>query len=381
MINPFQYGGVVGEDAFCNRERELADIMRAMENGSRLFVYSERRLGKTSLIRRALSKLPPGQYLAAYVDLWPTDGEAAMALATAKAITESLTTNADKMLQMAKSIFGRLLPTVTMDSGGNPTVNFQMSRSSDAGPELADALSAPARIAAKQGCRVVVVFDEFQQILEYGDDLAERRLRSAIQGQPDVSYIFLGSRKHLVQKMFLDQSRPLYRCGGHYPLAAIAVEHWLPFIRERFVKSGKEISDEQIRSICQMTEGHPFYTQQLCHTVWELGEVGERLSDETLDLAVRLLLDHESYAYSALWESCRLNQRRLLTGLAIEPEGVQVYGSDFVRTYRLRSGSTVQRAAQALLRRELIDRSDGTLTMVDRFFKLWIRRIATVQGR
>jgi hypothetical protein len=43
MRSPFEYGGVVSGDAFCNREQELADLLRAMENAEKLFVFSERR--------------------------------------------------------------------------------------------------------------------------------------------------------------------------------------------------------------------------------------------------------------------------------------------------------------------------------------------------
>ncbi len=42
-------------EAFCNREQETADLVRAMENAQKLFVFSERRYGKTSLVRAALS--------------------------------------------------------------------------------------------------------------------------------------------------------------------------------------------------------------------------------------------------------------------------------------------------------------------------------------
>ncbi len=54
MRNPFEYGGVVSGEAFCNREKETSDLVRAMENGEKLFVFSERRYGKTSLVRAAL---------------------------------------------------------------------------------------------------------------------------------------------------------------------------------------------------------------------------------------------------------------------------------------------------------------------------------------
>jgi len=35
MKNPFQYGDVVGGDAFCNRRKEVGDLLRAMENGEK----------------------------------------------------------------------------------------------------------------------------------------------------------------------------------------------------------------------------------------------------------------------------------------------------------------------------------------------------------
>ena len=58
MRNLFEYGGVVSGEAFCNREKETGDLVRAMENGEKLFVFSERRYGKTSLVHASLKKLP-----------------------------------------------------------------------------------------------------------------------------------------------------------------------------------------------------------------------------------------------------------------------------------------------------------------------------------
>ena len=374
MINPFQYGGVVGKDAFCNRKKELADLVRAMENGERLFVYSERRIGKTSLIRQALTKLPKGNYLSAYVDLWPTDGEESFSIATAKALTEGLSTTTDKMLQTAKKFFTRMTPSITSDSSGNPQIGFQFSKSGVTRPDLDEVLSAPVKIASSRKSRIVVVFDEFQRILEYGNDLVERTIRSAIQDQPRVSYIFLGSRKHLIQKMFLDQSRPLCRAGGHYPLREIDIKDWLPFIRVRFRKSDKGITDNMIYSVYRMTDGHPFYTQHLCHAIWELCETGDQVTEKLINSAVGLLLERENYAYTALWDSLALNQRRVLTGLAREPERVKVFSSDFLLSYNLRSPSNVQRAVESLLEKDIIDRNDGSFVISDRFFKIWINQ-------
>ena len=378
MRNPFEYGGVVSGEAFCNREQETTDLVRAMQSAQKLFVLSERRYGKTSLVRAALSKLPRKGYLCAYVDLWPTDSEATFATAVAKAITESMSTSVNKVLETARKFFGSLSPSVTVDEEGKPVLTFGLARQARLGPALEEVLETPARIAAKGGPRVVVVFDEFQQILEYGNDHVERKLRSVIQHHRQVGYLFLGSRKHLVQKMVLDRNRPLYRAGGHYPLGPIAESHWQPFIRQRFGAADKGIGQEHIHEVCELTQGHPFYTQHICHVLWELCEPKTALNAEMLRAAVKLLLDRESYAYTTLWESLTLSQKRFLKGLAAEPAGVKVFAGEFVSRYGLSSPSNAQRAVQGLLAKDIIDRDNGSLLITDRFFRLWIQSAQSV---
>ena len=379
MVNPFRYGGVVGEEAFCNRTQELADLLRAMENDERLFLYSERRLGKTSLVRLALSRLSQRKFIPIYIDLLPTDGAESFVAVTAKGITESLATTADRMLQATRDFFSRLTATLTADSQGNPQIRFELREPEVKALDLEEVLSAPARVASRRNRRVVVAFDEFQRILEYSDDLVERTLRSLIQDQEGVSYIFLGSRKHLIQRMVLDRSSPLYRAGGHYPLNPISTEDWVPFVRERFERSGRKISDDRVRSVCRIAEGHPFYTQHLCHAVWELSEPEEAVDEQTVNTAVQLLLERESYAYTTLWESLTRMQRRFLRGLATEADGVQVFSAAFLRRQQLGSASTVQGVVNVLLEKDIIDRSDGSFLISDRFFRIWIQRNVTIE--
>jgi hypothetical protein len=346
-----------------------------VDNGEKLFVYSERRLGKTSLVRAVLDQLPRKQFVAVYVDLWPTDSEASFAAATAQAISQAVASTATKMMETAKSLFTRLVPAMTLDDEGRPTISFGTTTPRKADVELDEVLRAPAAIAAREKRRVAVVFDEIQRILEYETDLVERKLRSVIQHQAEVCYLFLGSRKHLVQQMFLDKSRPLYRSAGHYPLAPIAEGHWTEFIRQRFLDADKGIDDDSIRAVCRLTQGHPFYTQHLCHALWEQTEPGRKVSRDSIRAAVRVLLDREGFAYTTLWESLTGHQRRFLAGLALEPPGVKPFSSAFTRRHGLRSASNAQRASQALVERDLIDPENGTFVIVDRFLRLWIRRL------
>jgi len=373
LVNPFTYGGVVGNGDFCNRKQEIADLSETMRSAGRCFLYAERRMGKTSLVFQALAKLPSKKCIPVYVDLWPTDGSVSFATSLAKAITMAAAFRTSRMLELATSLFGRLRPSLTMDDAGKPTIEFGLEGRTAAKPDLIEILNAPQELAQRTGKTVVVVLDEFQQILQYDDDLAERQLRSSIQHQTNVAWLFLGSRKHLLQKMFLEHARPLYRAAAHYPIGPIAARHWLPFVTTRFRKANKTIDELTVSQLCEKTEGHPFYTQHLCHVVWSMTEPGGTVDQACIDNAIGDLLRRESHAYITLWESLTKNEQRLLRGLAGSDEPPKPFSSDFTRRYGLRTASNSQRAAGSLLPKDIIDREESSFVITDRFFRLWIR--------
>jgi hypothetical protein len=373
-MNPFTYGGVVGNGEFCNRTQELADLTETMRSRGRCFLYAERRMGKTSLLIRALNKLPRKEFVPVYVDLWPTDGTATFATATARAITTAAENSTSRLLDLAKSLFGRLRPSVSLDDSGKPKVEFGVDGRSVSKTDLQEILAAPQALAERTHKTVVMVFDEFQQIAEYGDDLAERQLRSAIQHHQAVAYLFLGSRKHLLRAMFLDHSRPLYRSAMHYPIGAIETKHWQPFIAKRFQGAKKTFDKSLIANLCQRTQGHPFYTQHLCHVLWSMVEPGGAVEEASLDQAVAELLRRESHAYMTLWESLTKNEQRFLRGLAASETPPKPFSSEFTRQFGLRSASNAQRAAESLVASDVIEREGSSYVIIDRFLRLWINR-------
>lgn len=373
MTNPFSYGGVVGNGEFCNRAQELADLKDLISSAGRCFVYAERRMGKSSLILRVLAELPKKQFLPVYIDLWPTDGTLAFATAIARATTAAAETKTTRLLELGKQLFGRLRPSVSLDEMGQPTVEFGVEGRTASKSELSEVLAAPQILAEKTGKIVVMVFDEFQQIAAYEDGLAERQIRSSIQHHHRVAYIFLGSRKHLLQSMFLDESRPLYRSAMHYPIGSIKTKHWLPFIAQRFRDANKAIDKQLIEQLCEQTQGHPFYTQHLCHVLWSMVGPCGAADAAMLKAAVSELLRRESHAYVILWESLTKNEQRFLRGLADSDSSRKPFSADFTRRYGLRAASNAQRAAESLVAGDIIEREESSYVIIDRFLRLWIR--------
>ena len=52
--NPFIYGEEVSGEYFCDREEEIKELLRDIENSQNVIIFSPRRYGKTSLIKEVL---------------------------------------------------------------------------------------------------------------------------------------------------------------------------------------------------------------------------------------------------------------------------------------------------------------------------------------
>ena len=70
MKNPFVVTGIANDPAFCNRQREQADLINHIQNSQNVLLFSHRRYGKTSLILKVFNRLD--QISTVYVDLYGT---------------------------------------------------------------------------------------------------------------------------------------------------------------------------------------------------------------------------------------------------------------------------------------------------------------------
>ena len=57
MENPFKYGCVVSGDHFCERAKAERELRSFVKSGQNVFIQGERRMGKTSLVKKAVSGL------------------------------------------------------------------------------------------------------------------------------------------------------------------------------------------------------------------------------------------------------------------------------------------------------------------------------------
>jgi len=375
MRNPFSFGVAVTGDSFCNRVQELYDLKKAVESSRKLFIFGERRLGKTSLLKKLISSLDKDDFIPVYIDIWKCISEKDFITACANAYAKAYETKKEKIFNFAKEFFGSISPSITVDSEGNPTISFGAIPASLQNTVLEEVLSIPEKIAEiypqKQ---LVIIFDEFPQIRSFESDRAERVLRSVIQHHEDISYIFCGSRKHMIREMFMDKSSPLYRSAAHYPVSYISLDHWIPFIMEKFKSVGKTISSDCVEYLFSITDGHPFYTQMLSSVCFEIADT-DMTAVSTVDEAFEILMRRESHAFLSEWENFSVNEKKLILSIAKEKYTSAIYSTEFIKKHQLPSASTIQRTVKKLLENDVLDKdSDGRYYISDKFFSRWILR-------
>ena len=290
----------------------------------------------------------------------------------ATAVIRATSSKWEEWIENAKTFLSRFVPKVTF--GQDPVNDFSISFEYNTGNNaVEDILRLPERIAAQKGCRLVVCVDEFQQIGEFPDSLTfQKKLRSVWQLQSHVSYCLYGSKKHLMENMFQRQDYPFYRFGDLFYLGKISESDWIEYIRGRFEITGKEISEELARRICEVTERYSSYVQQLAWFVWL--RCGNAATAEDVEFGIDRLLDACEPLFIQQTESLSAYQMNFLHLLA---DGIH---SGFTRTsvlgsYRLGTAANITRIKKSLMEKELITISGPMAYEIsDPILSLWLKR-------
>ncbi|MBI4530353.1 MAG: ATP-binding protein [Candidatus Latescibacteria bacterium] len=372
LKNPFVFGEAVGGQSFCNREREISELLRDIENGQNVLIYSPRRFGKTSLIHEVLQQVTQRGVVGIYIDLYPILSERDFVELYAKAIARSVKGKIEQYVETITSLFKTLRPVITVDPSGNPEMTVDVATGREE-PSISDVAEAVNRYAERAKKQIVVVFDEFQQVGLLPTDRLEKTLRSIIQTHGRrIAYFFLGSKRHLITEMFANPHKPFYKSAKHLPLGKIKEEALITFLTQQFDITGKVIDENLARLIVQITESHPYYVQHLAHIVWENTE--QHATQEVLDLSLAELLNREGVSYTNLWDTLTLNQRKLLIVLTRMKAGEKIFAKATLHRYTLGAPSSMQKTLRSLIERDLVDKTEEGYNIQDVFLKHWIRR-------
>jgi uncharacterized protein len=371
-FNPFRYGALALDEAFTDRERETAELKADAMNGQDVVLFAPRRYGKSSLVWRVSQELVAKRALVAHVNLMTTPTITQFAEKLAQTIHEDIASPLFRAKERLRVFQGlRVRPTVTVDPEDG-----SLSFSFDPGPRVEDIratlerlLELPGQLAGERKRQVVLIFDEFQEVVEIDASLP-RLMRSVFQQQPEVAHLYLGSKRHMMQRIFNDENEPFWRSAKQIELDVIETKPFGEYIARQFARTGKEIAPAAINAVLQTTHGHPYATQELCYFLWQDTPARTAATPIQVMEAVTHVLNSEHAHFSLVWESASAHQRLLLRALAEEPG--RPLAADYRRRHALPGASSVQRALGALERAELVRRHGSEAWINEPFLAQWL---------
>jgi hypothetical protein len=143
----------------------------------------------------------------------------------------------------------------------------------------------------------------------------------------------------------------------------------IDFIVRQFKRAGGTIDRRAAKRLVDVSKGFPYYSQQLAHELYSISK--DSPSEKQVEEAIGSALEHQSPAFSYVWDSIKSPLQRMYLKAVAEETG-SVIGAEFIEKHGLKSRSHVQRAQTQLDARGLTEAGK----IVDPFFALWLRRLS-----
>jgi chromosome segregation and condensation protein ScpB len=258
------------------REDDVREVAGALVGGTNLILAGPRRTGKTSVCEAALARAARRGCYSARLDLFRISDAAELAEALAVAVIANRSP-ARRLVRRAREL-GRAALSATQAAAvlklqGQLGEGVELAitpgwAAQDPQRALDLALDLPERVASADGRRMVVFFDEFQELASerhpYGHpDQVTKRMRAAFQRSVSVSYLFAGSIEHVMRDLFGPNQRAFSGFGGFHALRPIAAQDWARGLTQRFEADDCALEPAALQRIVELGAGHPRATMRI----------------------------------------------------------------------------------------------------------------------
>ena len=370
MNNPFVTKGYAGPDYFCDRVKETEDLVKLLTNENNMALISPRRIGKTDLIHHCFAQ-PSIQkhYYTFIIDIYATNSLADFVEVFGRVIFETLKPLGRKVWEVFFNTIKSIQQQISFDINGNPVWGLGLGASANPSTTLDEIFN----YLNSAGKPCMVAIDEFQRITDYPDGQnVEAALRTHIQRCTNTTFLFCGSKRHLMTEIFLSPSRPFYQSVITMGLNPISEEKYTAFAQQLFKKNGKSIDREAVQQVYDRFDGVTAYLQRVMNVLYLNTEKGGKCTTEMIEDAIDFIINLNSDHYETLYSQMSERQRLVFLAIAMEKRAKNISGSQFIHKYHFASSSSVVSAVRGLLEKDFITQENNEYYVYDYFFQIWL---------
>ena len=374
MTNPFVVTErYVGPEYFCDRETETAELLSNIVNGRNTVLISLRRMGKSGLVSHLYNKEEIRRgYECFFLDIYDTTSIDDFVLLFSKEVVSRLQSQGMKFIEKFISIVNSMRVSFGSDPvTGQPSIEVSLQEIKNPVKTLEQIFSFLE--SSSQPC--VVTIDEFQQIADYKEGKKHiATLRTLVQSCVKTRFIFSGSNRRMMSKLFNSPSEPFFMSTSPIMLEPINKEKYVEFVSAHFGEADKPITTESIEYVYERFDGHTWFIQYVFNRLYEMSGKDTPATKELADEAVSYILSLFSPMFKEIFARMSEKQRALLVAISKERKVTTPTGEEFISKYSLRSASAVQGAMRPLIEDETIAFNNGLYFITNRFFSLWLSR-------
>jgi uncharacterized protein len=376
MKNPFWTRELPLTAPFCNRTTELKALISHARNRANIVMFSPRRYGKTSLVKRVQQALREHGTVAVYVDFF---GVGSVDEAAARLVTQvySFCHGNEGLFRRAMKTLSSWKPVLEPDPDCGLRLTVRSVVRQKGSELLEETMSNLGRFIGDQKQGVHIALDEFQEVTE----LAESRqiqgiMRSHIQTHSNASYFFVGSRRRVLHDIFNSQKAPFYKSAINYPLERLPAGEAADFIVEQFARGGKKCPEEIALRIVEKIRAYPYYVQKIPYSIFDASE-RKAIGEKEYTAGLVQALEEEKTTFEGWLGPLSPRQISALAALAEHPTD-QPYAFAFLSEHNIGNAATVRKSMEKLLDLDYIERENGVFQVTDPLFALWLKRSCVV---
>ena len=371
--NPFKFGNIVSGDFFYNRENELLRIKQTLVGGNSITLYAPRRFGKSSLVNKALKELEEEGFTTVYLDIMSIYSRDTFIKNYTRAIAGKQSASLEKTIKKIAKFISGIVPSVAFDSTGMPTFSLSWIEGNDKEQTLMDVINLPEKLA-DDNSKWIIAFDEFQEIAKLNGDNFEKLLRSCIQHHQNVSYLFLGSKTHILKDMFSNKNRAFYNAAAIMSINTIEESKSIKYLISRFKRSDTEIDNDTAKYLLKTAGNIPYYIQYIAFEIWQNIILSDknRITTMHIDEAVKRVLELKSDYYWELTNKHTSYRKKVL--FALSQSASELFSKKTAKDFGLGAVSSTQKAIDVFINDGIIERNQSQYDFSDPIYKKFINR-------
>ena len=361
MPSPFSYDYISKKENFFGRVEEFKIINKNAKYSTNLLIHSKRRMGKTTLIKKFFEQYK-NDYLCIYVDIFDITSKEDFAIQLLNAITSVQTFTLKQSIKYFTDIFKRVRIEPTI----NPkTLNYSLKTIVDTlsfEQMIEDFFNALNELSKKH--KIIIAIDEFQQIVNITDVKLDALLRKYIQNRKNISYIFLGSKRHLLTSLF-EYKAPLYDMASHFELQALSLNDIYNYSKKHI-----NITKEQCLYIYELSDKETKIIQHIFHILYT--NKNKKILNENINDAIQEIVNSKDASYKLLFDTLNNNQKLALKIVGFYKS--KFFTNEILKKHNIKK-QTLQSSINTLFKKELIDKIDDKYFIPDRTLELWVQSL------